>query len=409
MPLSSYFPRFLALLLAAGSVGCRGVETDTARPPEADFVLAAGDSSYWVTSAGGSVSVRGAPLELARVDGRFYEIYIADDDRSYEDAVLVGQRIYRRDLITGDSLLVYEDTVVPRLAALYARMHPEDVPLQPSDEASEDPLWQVTTTIDLVELHGPFLSYTLHADVERDDAAPWHTTRRGVIDLATGRPASLARVAGGDLARIARHRTLAVASIVDSVRAGGSRIDRARTASLLRAYHLDPSGFTITTVDGQPAVAYALSGRGQGDEGHLLELPPIPIGEPAWWSGALSSLPVTSADGLRHVWRQRGYEVVARQDSSARVARLLIRDSTSREWPVGTVPVPASRIYWLDRPPVDTLVRRALARAFDESALYDDAVRSASHRRPGARLAVRLARQRRAVGHAAPPSSRHGA
>jgi hypothetical protein len=401
--------RLLVLLLAVCLAACRGREVDSARPPEADFVVAAGDSSYWVTSAGGRVSVRGAPLELARVDGRFYEVYVADDDRSFEDAVLVGQRIYRRDLITGDSMLVYEDTVVPRLAALYARTHPEDVPLQPSDQPNEDPLWQATTTIDLVELHGPFLSYTLHADVEREDTAPWHTTRRGVIDLSTGRPASLARVAGGDLARVARRRALAVSSIVDSVRAGGSRIDRARTASLLRAYHLDPGGFTITTVDGQPAVAYALSGRGEGDEGHLLELPPIPIGEPAWWTEALSSLPMSSADGARQVWRQRGYEVVARRDSSARVARLLLRDSTSREWPLGVVPVPASRIYWLDHPPVDSAARRALTRAFDESALYDDAVRSASDARGRAGPAVRLARRARAAGGTMAPSLRLGA
>ena len=401
--------RLLVLLLAVGISGCRAEVADDARPPAADFVLAAGDSSYWVTSAGGSVSMRGAPLELARVDGRFYEVYVTDDDRSFEDAVLVGQRIYRRDLITGDSLLVYEDTVVPRLAALYARTHPEDVPLQPNDELSDDPLWQATTTIDLVELHGPFLSYTLHADVEREDASPWHTTRRGVIDLSTGRPASLARVAGGDIGRIARRRALAVSAVVDSVRAGGSRIDRARTASLLRAYHLDPGGFTITTVDGQPAVAYALSGRGTGDEGHLLELPPIPIGEPAWWTEALASLPVASADDARHVWRQRGYEVVARRDSSPHAARLLLRDSTSREWPVGTVPVPASRIYFLDHPPVDSVARRALARAFDESALYDDAVRSASRPGVGERRAVRLARRVRASGGASAPSLRHGA
>jgi hypothetical protein len=73
------------------------------------------------------------------------------------------------------------------------------------------------------------------------------------------------------------------------------------------------------------------------------------------------------------------------------------------------VPVPASRIYWLDRPPVDTIARRALARAFDESALYDDAVRSASHPRAGMRSAARLARHRRSVDGARLPSRRHGA
>jgi hypothetical protein len=157
-------------------------------------------------------------------------------------------------------------------------------------------------------------------------------------------------------------------------------------------------------------VAYALSGRGEGDEGHLLELPPIEIGDPAWWRAAAPTLPVASADGARQVWRHAGYEVIARQDSSSNVARLLLRDSTSREWPIGTVPVPASRIYWLDRPPVDTATRRALARAFDESALYDDEVRTASAPRAGARPVSRLVRNRSPRARtSSSPSHRHRA
>jgi hypothetical protein len=378
-----------ALLVAAA---CRDVVPDTTHPPDADFVLSAGDSSFWVTSEGGSIHFRGAPLELARVDGRFYELYVADDDRSYEDAVLIGQRIFRRDLVTGDSLLLFEDTIVPRLAARYARLHPDDVRLRPDEEESDDPLWRATTTIDLADVHGPFLSFSLHADVERDDADPWHTTRRGVIDLSTGRPAALERIVGGDVARITRRSSVAAAAMIDSVRAGGDRIDRARTASLLRAYRLDPGSFSLTVVDGAPAVAYALSGRGEGDEGHLLELPPIGIGEPAWWLAAVSTLPISSADGSRQVWRHGPYEVVARADSSSNAARLLLRDSTSREWPVGTVPVPSKRIYWLDRPAVDSVARRALGRAFDESALYDDEVRAASYRQPPPPASRRLAR-----------------
>ena len=399
MPSFPPLRRVLACAVLIGAAACHDAVPDAAHPPDADFVLSAGDSSYWVTSAGGSLRFRGAPLELARVDGRFYELYVADDDRSYEDAVLIGQRIYKRDLISGDSLLLYEDTIVPRLAARYARLHPDDVRLQPSDEASDDPLWRVTTTIDLADVHGPFLSFSLHADVERDDADPWHTSRRGVIDLSTGRPAALERIVGGDVARVTRRRSIAAAAMIDSVRAGGDRIDRARTASLLRAYHLDPGSFSLTVVDGQPAVAYALSGRGEGDEGHLLELPPIEIGEPAWWLAAAPSLPITSSDGSRQVWRHGRYAVVARQDSSANAARLLLRDSTSREWPVGTVPVPSTRIYWLDRPPVDSVTRRALGRAFDESALYDDEVRAASFDRS------RVAPRRRGARHA-PPAPR---
>jgi hypothetical protein len=399
--------RALACAVVVATAACRGTAPDTARPPAADFVLAAGDSSYWVTSADGTVRVRGAPLELARVDGRFYEIYVADDDRSYQDAVLVGQRIYRRDLVSGDSLLVYEDTIVPRLAAVYSRLHPDDARLQPSDEANDDPLWRATTTIDLAEVHGPFLSFSLHADVERDDADAWHTSRRGVIDLSSGRVASLARVVEGDVTRITRRRSVVAAAMIDSVHAGGDRIDRARTASLLRAYRLDEGSFSLTTVDGQPAVAYALSGRGEGDEGHLLELPPIVIGEPTWWLDAAPSLPVTSADERRQVWRHGRYEVVARQDSSTSAARLFLRDSTSREWPIGTVPVPAARIYWLDHPPADPATRRALSRAFDESALYDDEVRAAALPRSGARPLLRSIRLLRSALRAPIQSSPH--
>jgi hypothetical protein len=63
--------RTLALAVVVAASACRRAAPATARPPIADFVLSAGDSSYWVTSADGAVRVRGAPLELARVDGRF--------------------------------------------------------------------------------------------------------------------------------------------------------------------------------------------------------------------------------------------------------------------------------------------------------------------------------------------------
>jgi len=386
-------PSLAALVLLLGA-GCRDAAPPTGGPPAADFVLAAGDSSYWVTSDHGSIRMRGAPLELARVDGRFYELYVEDDDRSFEDAVLVGQRVYRRDLVSGDSLLVYEDTIVPHLAQLYARLHPDDSRIDPGDDTNDDPLWRATATVDLTDLHGPFLSYGLHVDVERDDASPWHTSRRGVIDLSTGRTASLARVAAGDLAPIRKRRTLAVAATLDSVRSGGDRIDRARTADLLSSYRLEPDGFALTLVDGEPAVSYALAGTGSGEAGHLLELPPIRIGEPAWWAEVAPTLPVGSADGRRDVWRHGRYDVVVRYDSTADVARLLLRDSTSQEWLVGRVPAPALRIFWLDKPKADSAARRALARAFDESALYDETARTASWRGRPAHPIVRLVHHR---------------
>src|SRR5205085_12290696 len=78
-------------------------------PPHAEFLVATQDSTFWITTKGTNVRARGAPLTLAQYDGRFFEIYLADDDRSYPAALLVGLRVYRRDLLKGASVLVFED------------------------------------------------------------------------------------------------------------------------------------------------------------------------------------------------------------------------------------------------------------------------------------------------------------
>ena len=190
-------------------------------------------------------------------------------------------------------------------------------------------------------------------------------------------------------------------STLDSVRT--SRDDRGeRAAAMLSYYRLDPASFSVTTVDGAPAVAYAVPGAGSGDAGHLLALEPIPIGEPAWWPEAAATLPISSADGGRDVWRHGSYEVVVRYDSLDGSGHLSLRDSTSREWSLGQVPAPATRILWLDRPPIDSVWRRALGRAFEESALYDETVRTAAfHRRTPRRGSVQ--RHPRSRHDAAPP------
>src|SRR3954470_2688521 len=113
---SRFLTRCIFALLVAPLACRQAASSDAPPPPQAEFLLSAGDSSFWVTSANGSVRVRGAPLDVARVEGRLSELYVTDDDRSFGDAVLVGQRVYRRDLVTDDSILVYQDTIVPRVA-----------------------------------------------------------------------------------------------------------------------------------------------------------------------------------------------------------------------------------------------------------------------------------------------------
>ena len=97
-----------------------------------------------------------------------------------------------------------------------------------------------------------------------------------------------------------------------------------------------------------------------------------------------------------------------RYDSLDGAGELSIRDSTSREWTLGRVPAPATRVLWLDRPPLDSVARRALDRAFDESSLYDETVRTASFRAPASprRAGHQQVRRRPAHRTAHSPTSR---
>ena len=374
----SFLPRAFLLLfpLVAGCGDSARSVNARPLPPAAEFVLAAGDSAFWVTSDSAGIRAKGAPIELARVGGRFFELYVVDDDHSFQGADLIGQSVYRRDLRTGDSVIVFTDSLVPQLAREYARAHPNDHRLSPDEEPDDDPMLRATATLDLGAAHGPFVSFSLHTDVEREQEPLWHMSRRGVLDLRTGHLAALADVAGADVADVERQRDVSLRSAIDSVRS--SRDERGlRASAMLSHYRLDPRSFAITTVDGAPAVAYALPGSGEGDAGHLLPLAPVRIAEPAWWPDVAASLPTSSADGGREVWRHGAYAVVVRYDSLGE-ASLSLRDTTSREWKVGHGSSPATRIYWLDRPALDGETRHALARAFDEAAAYGAERRVAS-------------------------------
>ncbi|MES2178905.1 MAG: hypothetical protein V4550_13670 [Gemmatimonadota bacterium] len=359
------------LLLSA----CRAAPPEAVAPP-AEFVVAAGDSAFWVTSDAKGLRSRAAPIELSEVDGRYFEIYVVDDDHSFHGADLVGQSVFRRDLRTGDSIRVFTDSVVPALARAYARAHPDDHRIGPDEEPDDEPDLRATATLEVEATHGVFVSYSLHTDVERIGEPLWHMSRRGVLDLRHGSPAVLASIAGPEARAIERQRDEALKSALDSIRA--SHDERGvRASALLSHYRLDPTSFSITTVRGAPAVSYALPGSGTGDAGHMLPLTPILLTDPAWWPAVAATLPVASADGSRDVWQHRGYSVVVRYDESGD-ARLSLRDTTSREWAVGAISAPARRIFWLDQPGFDGDSRTALTKAFNEAAAYDGDSRTAN-------------------------------
>ena len=122
----------LFLVLAACPAPHRGPAA-----PSAEFVVEDGDSSFWVRSGPEGVRVRSAPLRLGRLNGSFIELYLANDDHSYPDGIITGQRLYRRDLRSGDSTAIFMDTTINAVAVMYASQHPTERPLGPDDDLPE--------------------------------------------------------------------------------------------------------------------------------------------------------------------------------------------------------------------------------------------------------------------------------
>jgi hypothetical protein len=362
----------VTVLLACGA-------SDKDAPP-AEFLVAAGDSTYWVRAEGSRIKLRGSPMVLARLDGHFRELYVVDDDRSYEDAVFVGQRLFQRDLVTGDSTEIFRDTLVMKLAAAYARKHPDARPLEPDEDAAEEPSISATADMSVLGVHGPYLSIEYHADTSGTDNETWHMTRHIVIDLRTGRQVSLAEIVGDtDATSVIRRGRRLYQETADSVRRD-TRESAQRAARSLGRFRFDPRSFSLTAPNGTLMIAFSAPGQGTGGEGFSMPIRPIPVAEPAWWSEARQALPTSTREREEH-WSQGAYTVKAIYDTSANPVRLTIVDSAGREFAVGGVTAPVHRIYWLDRPPIDKTQRTALTKAFDEAALYDEGARAVARAR----------------------------
>jgi hypothetical protein len=344
--------------------------------PRAEFIVAAGDSTYWVNSQVAGIRMRGSPMVLARLDGRFLELYVVDDDRSFENALFVGQRLYQRDLVSGDSTEIFRDTLVPSLAEKYARLHPDARRLGPDEDPGEEPGISATAEVSVLGVHGPFLSVEYHVDTSGTGDESWHMTRHAVVDLRTGAHATLADLLGPSESAtiLARARKL-YNETVDSIRKDRREAAR-RAARSIAHFRFDPTSFSLTAPSGTLMIAFSAPGQGSGGEGFVLPMRPIPVTEPAWWSDARVALP-TSTREREELWSRGAYSVKAAYDTSARPVRLSLIDSAGHEFQIGGVAAPVHRIYWLDRPPVDRTQRAALTRAFDEAASYGDAVRAA--------------------------------
>lgn len=373
-----------ALVILIAAAACRHSH---AAPPAGEFLVLAGDSTFWVHSGVEGIRARGSPLQLARYHGRYYEVYITDDDRSYTDALIVGQQMYRRDLLSDDSALVFEDTTISHIGRWYGRSHPNDHPLDTDDEPEAEPHVTAQSELTTVAQHAQYLSYEYKADLTVTGSEEWHTARRGVVDLRDSGAPTVADIFGASNGQyiLRRGRTL-FAHARDSLRA--SRDSTARDAArAIGDFRFNDASFNIAEVNGEPAVKFYAPGHGARAGGYALPLPPIPVSAPGWWQDARDGLPASGdASGIK--WAHASYRVIARptrEDS----ALLSLVDSTGHEWRIAELPALPRRIFWVDSASADSATRHALARAFDEAALYSDDVRAASahtHRAPVAKL-----------------------
>ena len=195
-------PRRVLLLALAlvGAAACEQVAPPPPAPPT-EFLVAARDSIFWIRSEADGIRVRGAPLVVALVGGRLAELYVTDEDHSFYDAVYVGQRLFKRDLITGDSVQLFADTLMRILARNYAAANPDEQPLAEEEVGSEDPRIVGSAEILVLDVLGPWASYEYRTDVDIIGRPSSHGLRRGVLDLRTGVPTTLDALVGSPAAQ----------------------------------------------------------------------------------------------------------------------------------------------------------------------------------------------------------------
>lgn len=393
---------FLLLLMLSGA--CDREETPTPAPL-AEFIVAAGDSAYWIRSDADGIRVRGAPLVLALAGGRFAELYVADDDQSFYDAVYVAQRLFKRDIISGDSMPIVSDTLMRLLARGYATANPDERPLAFDEEGSENPRTIASAEILVLDVMGPWVSYEYRTDVDIVGGASSHGLRRGVVDMRTGVATTLDALFGRQEARlVAAEGQRQWREMRDSLLAAAP--EDADLRESLERLSFDARSFVLLADAREPRVRFTLAQSGARFAAPAQELFSVRVDAPAWWAGVRGDYPAAAEREriAEQTWLRAGYEVIARPAAEGTPPRVAfaLRDAEGAEWSLGFVPSPVRRIMWLDASTRDPSTRdpstrdvsardvsalaagtrEALMRAFDDAAGYSEDTRVVHHARP---------------------------
>jgi hypothetical protein len=370
--------------------------------PSAEFLLATGDSTYWVRASAEGLSVRSSPLLLTWDGQELHELFVTDDEVAWPDAVFLAQRLWRRSLISGDSIELASDSVISPLVGRYRAEHPGDPPLSDDEPLEVEPTETASSEFEILDAHGPYISWVRHLDVDvADSLSHRHERSWRVSDVRTGATVSCSTLFGAAMgARFGAASARAFDVVRDSMQRVLSR-DSLEAPVRHGALRFDPHAFSLSDRDGDPRIIPMIAAPNGAGQLVSLALPfvDVPAPHPAWWRAASAMLPRVTRDSTTLVWTRPAYVVIGNAAADHdRLTFALGSPSTSRgrEQVIATLPGPAWSVFALDEVPLNAPLRRALARAFDDAQQYGAPDRQLARLRAiDATPTVRLVRRNR--------------
>ena len=369
---------------------CGPVPRDVART-QAEFLVVSDDSTAWVRTAADTVVVQRAPMLLTTLEGRIVELFLSEEAIDFEEASFLAARIFRRDIVTGDSTLVFADSIVLRAVSAFLRANPSAQRLG-DDEPSLPDVRTVEASVTPLEIVGGTLGVDVHVDRTIGELGT-HDTYRATTDLATGRRLPLAAIVSASSAAdaiVAARQQLGAAVALAGSRGGplGAAASRA-----LSALTLDTLSFSLRRHGDSLAAQFLAHDEQVIDEtrdAHRYALPPVPLPPPGWWGAARGALPEDQTDSTMH-FRVGSLRLAVRSDSQE-ISRVATETSGGLR-SVLQMRGPVRRVIVVN----DSVIapagqwRRALQRAFSESGYYSDEVRAAALRGNARHTAFRQA------------------
>jgi hypothetical protein len=178
--------KFLRWLLVLPILGC---SLPSPQPPSAEFLVADAGSTYWVRSGPRGISARTSPLILTSANNRFYEVYVGEVTRSYEDAIFSREPIYSRDVLSGAQKVLWEDSKVSAWEKAYLTGNPDARLLDPEEDGEEVRV-AASAESDILAVVGPYVLYDRRVTLERNEYQQSDSST-GAIDIRSGSSVAL--------------------------------------------------------------------------------------------------------------------------------------------------------------------------------------------------------------------------